>query len=74
MHSMLRPRLKNPSRFITKEYDNAEFRYWNPRTWYGNVTYRHIDHSPITIQVRGKKVFITADSLGHELVRIMEVA
>ena len=64
-----RPTLKNPSRFTTKEYENVEFRWWKFWSWFGTATYSQRTLSPITIQVRMKKVFIHADPIGHELVK-----
>ena len=52
----------------TVQYENIEFRWWNPLTWYGNAVYEKETMSPITISVRMKKVFIHADSIGHHLI------
>ena len=61
--------LKNPVRFTKKEYENVEFRWWKFWSWFGTATYSQRTLSPITIQVRMKKVFIHADPIGHELVK-----
>jgi len=52
----------------TVEYENVEFRWWNPYTWYANISYDHNNLSSITITVRARKMFVHADASGHKMI------
>ena len=53
----------------TIEYENTDYRWWNPIHWFPRVeTYENGSMTPITIEYRKNRIFITTDSIGHHLV------
>tara|TARA_R110000824_G_scaffold290860_3_gene479326 strand:+ start:708 stop:932 length:225 start_codon:yes stop_codon:yes gene_type:complete len=56
---------------VTKKvYENTEFTWWNPFSWYSNKDFIHNTLTPIHIRIRGRKIIIYADSIGHALVEL----
>ena len=56
-------------RIYTREYENTDYRWWNPLHWiHRTETYEQDSMSPITIRYRRNRISITADSIGHHLV------
>ena len=54
-----------------KEYRNDKFRWGNPTTWYSTRTHRNGTLTPVTIQIRGRKILVYADDVGHSLFKTM---
>ena len=58
------------SSIYTIEYENADYRWWNPLQWFNRIeTFTQETMAPITIEYRRKKILITADRIGHHLVQ-----
>ena len=53
----------------TLEYSNLDFLWWNPIHWFNRrIVYKHDSMTPIVMDYRRKRLFVTTDSVGHHLV------
>jgi len=57
-----------PDGIYTLLYRNDEYRWWNPMHWIPSRDYfNHNTLAPIEIYAVKDRVYITSDSIGHEL-------
>jgi len=53
----------------TLEYTNLDYRWWVPGDWFNRrIVYEHGSMTPIVMDYRRKRLFVTTDSVGHHLV------